>query len=293
MRRHSCPWICRPIHPLLKLVEWLMSIVIGGGIAVAIWSVLPIERGDISSLLLFQALLTTNLFVLPPLTMAFLWSEQPLRQLHLGGKWDGKLTVLSIGIIVCAIPLINCLADWNRNIHLPESMHNLELWMQQTEQQAEALLQGFLTYRNGSWWMLPVNLVVLAILPAIGEELTFRGILQSFFRRKHLAVWGTAVVFSFIHFQFYGFVPRMLLGALLGYALVWSNRLEYSILMHAANNALTVIIFYIGTYVCNLTQAQMDTFGTGQTGWLTLVCTPMMAIMIYLYYRRADKMSCA
>lgn len=278
---------------MLKLAEWLMTIAVGGGAAVAVWSVLPIERGDISSLLIFQALLTIGLFVLPPLAMAFLWSERPFNRLHLGGKWDGQLAALSIGIIVCAIPLVNCLADWNRSIQLPESMHELELQMQYREQQAEALLQGFLIYRNGVWWMLPVNLLVLAILPAIGEELTFRGILQSFFRSKHLAVWVTAVVFSFIHFQFYGFVPRMLLGALLGYALLWSNRLEYSMLMHATNNALTVIIFYIGTYVCNLTQAQMDAFGTGQTGWLTLVCTPLMAIMIYLYYRRADKMSCA
>ena len=172
--------------------------------------------------------------------------------------------------------------------------------MQQLEAQANALLQQFLTYGNGAWWVLLINLLVLAILPAIGEELTFRGVLQQLLYgqlstlnvqrstlNNHLAVWVTAFIFSFIHFQFYGFIPRLLLGALLGYALLWSGNIRYSMIMHATNNALSVLLFYLGTYVWGMTQAQLDALGTEHTWWLTLVCTPLMLAQVYAFRKGA------
>ena len=192
---------------------------------------------------------------------------------------------LSVGIMLTAIPLINCLVSWNQAVRLPESLSGLEQLMQQMEEQADRLLQGFLTYKNGAWWVLLMNLIILAVLPAVGEELTFRGVLQSFFRNRHVAVWVTAFIFSFVHFQFYGFIPRLLLGAILGYALAWSGEIRYSIIMHATNNALSVIVFYLGTYVWHLSQTDIDAIGTGQTWWLTLVCTPVMCLLLYIFYR--------
>ena len=80
--------------------------------------------------------------------------------------------------MLTALPLINLLVSWNEQIRLPESLSGLEQLMQQMEAQADQLLQNFLTYQNGAWWVLLLNLLVLAVLPAIGEELTFRGVLQ-------------------------------------------------------------------------------------------------------------------
>ena len=97
----------------------------------------------------------------------------------------------------------------------------------------------------------------------------------------------TAFIFSFVHFQFYGFIPRMLLGALLGYALAWTGRLSYSMIMHATNNALSVLLFYFDTYFLHLSQKELDALGTEHTWWLTLVCTPMMGVLLYLFYKRA------
>lgn len=203
--------------------------------------------------------------------------------------------MLSIGIMLTALPLINLLVSWNEQIRLPESLSGLEQLMQQMEAQADQLLQNFLTYQNGAWWVLLLNLLVLAVLPAIGEELTFRGVLQQLLvsrkskveSREHVAVWVTAFIFSFIHFQFYGFIPRLLLGALLGYALLWSGNIRYSMIMHATNNALSVLLFYLGTYVWDMTQAQLDALGTEHTWWLTLVCTPLMLAQVYAFRKGA------
>ena len=321
------------LHPLLKFCEWLLNALFSMGIKFAIWRILPINHASTGSLIVFQGLQAIGLFILPSLAAAYLWSDKPLEWLHLRDvttqqsaingqpstiskqqstfcRLDARLVLLSIGIVVSAIPLINCMVAWNSQLRLPKSMSGIEQLMQEMERQAEQLLQGFMTYKNGAWQILLLNLFVMAVLPGIGEELTFRGVLQGLLvgnqpsvisnqqsgisnkpsvvsRRQHLAVWVTAIVFSFVHFQFYGFVPRLFIGALLGYVLIWSGRIGYSMIMHITNNALSVLVFYFGTYVWNISQSEIDAIGTAGTWWLTLVCTPLMIGLIYLYRRRA------
>ena len=93
-----------------------------------------------------------------------------------------------------------------------------------------------------------LGLLVVAVLPAICEELFFRGMIQPLLLRAtgspHRAIWVTAIVFSAIHFQFFGFVPRMLLGALFGYIYYWSGNLRLAMLAHFVNNGLTVTLSY-------------------------------------------------
>jgi len=285
----------KDIHPVFKICEWPLIMLICIGVAFGVWLWLPLNHASTGAMLLFQALQAVGLFIVPAFAVAYLWSDQPLQWLHLTtpkhNRLDGKLICLSAGIMISAIPLINCLVAWNESIRLPECLSGLEQMMQQMEHQAELILQGFMTYKDGAWWVLLLNLVVLAILPGIGEELTFRGVLQSFFHNRHTAVWVTAFIFSFMHFQFYGFIPRMLMGALLGYALVWSGRIGYSIIMHATNNAMSVLVFYLGTYQWHLSQDEIDAIGTGYTWWITLLCTPVMIALLYLYYRRARELA--
>ena len=289
----------KDLHPLLKAAEWLLIMVVCTAAVFALWQVLPINHGSTGALLLFQALQAIGLFIVPPFVVAYLWSDQPQEWLHIvdsrksivESRKTGRLVLLSIGIMLTALPLINLLVSWNEQIRLPESLSGLEQLMQQLEAQANALLQQFLTYGNGAWWVLLINLLVLAVLPAIGEELTFRGVLQWLLvsresrveSREHVAVWVTAFIFSFIHFQFYGFIPRLLLGALLGYVLLWSGNIRYSMIMHGTNNALSVLLFYLGTYVWDMSQEQIDALGTEHTWWLTLVCTPLMILQIYAF----------
>ncbi len=333
----------KDLHPLLKAAEWLLIMVVCTAAVFALWQVLPVNHGSTGALLLFQALQAIGLFIVPPFVVAYLWSDQPLEWLHIvdsrksivESRKTWRLVLLSIGIMLTALPLINLLVSWNEQICLPESLSGLEQLMQQLEAQVNALLQQFLTYGNGAWWVLLLNLLVLAVLPAIGEELTFRGVLQRLLsvrqqdrtdcalrnksdlclRSPHqniaaqvlsgtpispsekgqgdvsqrstlnaqLSVWVTAFIFSFIHFQFYGFIPRLLLGALLGYVLLWSGNIRYSMIMHCTNNALSVLLFYLGTYVWDMSQEQIDALGTEHTWWLTLVCTPLMILQIYAF----------
>lgn len=286
------------LHPVLKLIEWFALMLLCTLPVFIIWYALPFNHAGTPALLLFQAMQAVSLFIIPSFIVACLWSDEPLRWLHLAPadasrRPDTRLVLYSIAVMITAVPLINCLVAWNGQVTLPECLHGLETRMQQMEAQAEQLLQAFLTCGNGAWWMLLVNILVLAILPAVGEELTFRGVLQSHIFRfrssaaaRHLSVWLTAFVFSFVHFQFYGFIPRFLLGALLGYALVWTGQLGYSMLMHATNNALSVILFYLGTYVFHLSQSELDALGTQHTWWLTALFTPLMLLFLYLIYRR-------
>ena len=306
----------KDLHPLLKAAEWLLIMVVCMAAVFALWQVLPVNHASTGALLLFQALQAIGLFIVPPFVVAYLWSDWPLEWLHIvdsrksktphcahclwgprtvESRKTGRLALLSIGIMLTALPLINLLVSWNEQIRLPESLSGLEQLMQQMEAQADQLLQNFLTYQNGAWWVLLLNLLVLAVLPATGEELTFRGVLQQLLvsrkskveSREHVAVWVTAFIFSFIHFQFYGFIPRLLLGALLGYALLWSGNIRYSMIMHATNNALSVLLFYLGADVWVIPLAQLDAWGTGQRWLLRLVCTLRMLARVYVFRKGA------
>ena len=148
--------------------------------------------------------------------------------------------------MIFQLPLINALAGWNKAIEFPDSLKYIETWMQNKELQAEKLTEVFLSMVNLS--DLFISLFIMAIIPAFGEELLFRGALQSILVRMtpnpHYAILITAFVFSFIHFQFYGFIPRFLLGAFLGYLYYWGGSLWYPIAAHFANNAMAILFTY-------------------------------------------------
>ena len=100
----------------------------------------------------------------------------------------------------------------------------------------------------------------------------------------HLAIWVTAIIFSFVHFQFYGFVPRMLMGALLGYMLCWTGSLWIAMLMHFTNNAIVTILYFIclrGGY----DTTTLDAIGSGDTLWLGILSIIVSVVGIYLFRR--------
>ena len=93
-----------------------------------------------------------------------------------------------------------------------------------------------------------INLIMIGLIPAIGEELVFRGVVQKIFsqwsKNVHIGIWSAAFLFSAMHMQFYGFLPRMMLGGLLGYLYVWSGSLWLPIIGHFVNNAGAVLMSY-------------------------------------------------
>lgn len=228
--------------------------------------------------------------IVPAFLLAYWMSEQPLAYLHLNRGMSISTLVLAILTMLLAAPGINLLSYWNEQLALPQVLQPLEAWMKQLEEQ-NALTTERLLSVDGMGGLL-ANLALIGCGAALSEELTFRALLTRFFTPRgsvskvpHGAIWGVAVVFSLLHFQFYGFIPRMLMGALFGYALAWAGSLWVPILMHLTNNAMSVILYYIVDHREDLAMEDLEGLGTGETLWLGLVSLVVTAGLIYCLRR--------
>ena len=250
-----------------------------------------------ASLKWLQFLQTVGTFLIPPFVCACLWDHdrQPLRWLHMNRVAHWQVFLLAIGIMLCAIPGINLLADLNSRIELPKSLDFIEQIFKQQEEAAAALTERFLQADNIGTLFL--NIGLMALLPALAEELSFRGTLQQILANSqrsmansHIAIWLTAIVFSAIHMQFYGFIPRMLLGAMFGYVFLWSGSLWVPILMHFTNNGIAVLVYYLTANSQHLTangQTNIaDTIGAGDTWWLGVISIMITSLGLLIFYRR-------
>jgi membrane protease YdiL (CAAX protease family) len=152
--------------------------------------------------------------------------------------------VLFVSLLL--LPVNSYASYLNSGMEIADWLSGLESWLKVKEQQGEYLIAMIIV--ADSLPVMLINLVVLAIIPAIGEELFFRGLLQRQLKLiigwPHLTVFLTAVVFSALHFQFYGFLPRFILGLVYGYLFMWSGSVWLPIIAHMANNTAPVILTY-------------------------------------------------
>jgi membrane protease YdiL (CAAX protease family) len=190
-----------------------------------------------------QIITSIGLFLLPPLFLA--WTERR----KVGEFYDFRKPVLITLLLVFLImlfsmPMMEYVAAWNQKMTFPGWMKPVENWMRQKEDEAARMTVLLLTVKSTSDFV--VNLIMIAIIPAIAEELMFRGGIQRSFMRMfsnhHVAIWITAFLFSAIHFQFFGFFPRLFLGALFGYIYFWTKSLWYTIFAHFLNNGYAVCV---------------------------------------------------
>lgn len=155
--------------------------------------------------------------------------------------------LITIVMVVSFMFVNTFFIDWNANISFPEFMKGFESWAMHKEEELKRITE-FLT-RFDSIEQFLLGFLVIAILPAIGEELIFRGILQNklhvYLKNIHSAIWVSAILFSAFHIQFYGFIPRLLLGGLFGYMYAWSRNLWYPIIGHFINNGFTIVMIYL------------------------------------------------
>lgn len=181
-----------------------------------------------------------SFFIIPSIFFGiFFYKNKWLTFFKLNTTPDFKTLIFSFLLLICSLPIVQ-LSYWlNMQLPLPE-------WMQMAEDNTAGMIGNLLAV--DSLWELLGNLLVIAIIPAIGEELFFRGIIQQKLverlKNPHIAIWLGAMVFSAIHFQFEGFLPRMLLGALLGYVYYWTSNLWIPIILHLFNNGIQVIGAY-------------------------------------------------
>ena len=268
-------------HVAIKIVQWLGCIFLLS--ISAMGSIFLFQQPlSVEALKWTQLIQTTAIFLLPPLCMAYLWAQEPWKWLKVR-RIKGEI-VWAIAIMLVALPAINLLSKWNEQMMLPAFLEPLEVWMKAQEESAKILTEQFLNVTTFSG--LIINLLLMALLPAVAEELTFRGVLQNLFTssNSHTAIWCSAILFSAIHFQFYGFLPRMLMGALFGYMLVWTGSLWTPILMHLTNNAIAVLLYFVAQRAA-WDMDKVDAIGTGNTLWLGIASIVLTIVGIYAFRR--------
>tara|TARA_X000000368_G_C23006372_1_gene701328 strand:- start:57 stop:938 length:882 start_codon:yes stop_codon:yes gene_type:complete len=192
------------------------------------------NQASVNYLKLMQLLSGVGLFITPTLLYSYLTNfEFKLFKL------SRQNTILVIAIMMLITPFIRLLLEWNMMIPFPK-------WLLQFDINSEAIVSAFL--QMDTIWDLFYTILVIAIVPAIGEELLFRGYLQqkigNWLSNHHIAILITAFLFSAIHFHFQAMIARVVLGILLGYLFYWSNSLSLPILAHFVNNAQAVILSY-------------------------------------------------
>jgi membrane protease YdiL (CAAX protease family) len=214
--------------------------------------------------------------------------EDPIEKMLLKKGLTLKQGVIAILFAVAALPMISLLAEWNKGMELPQFLASMEEMMREMEESSKVLTERFLN--TTSEWMLFVNLLVMALLPAVCEEMMFRGWLQRALGQSvdyHTAIWVSAIVFSAIHFQFYGFIPRMLIGAALGYLYYYTGSLWAPIVAHFTNNAAAVVTAFLSYN--GYTSIDFDLIGTGDTWYLSVasvaVCVALMVRLQSTDYR--------
>lgn len=196
---------------------------------------------------LIQLFSSIALFFIPSILFVKTATDNPASFLRLETRTRPVFYLLIPILMVSLIPIINLMAELNANIKFPESLKGLENLMQEYEKNAEVITKQFLDVHTIP--ALLFNIFLIAIIPAIGEELLFRGIVQKLFvqstKNIHVGIWLSAIIFSALHFQFYGFLPRMMMGVLFGYLFVWTNSLWIPIFAHFLNNGTAVVGSYL------------------------------------------------
>lgn len=259
--------------------------------AIAVWKIIfGADPAEINSVRWLQFAQAIGMFVVPPLVLAYLWSDKPLRYLCLDNKPDLINVLFVVLFMVLVIPFVNLLGEWNQQLRLPHAFAAIEAQMKASEAGIALLTKKLLDVHSLKG--LFGNVFLMAFIPAFGEELFFRGAFQQIIQNKKnaiMAIWLTAFIFSAIHFQFYGFIPRLLMGAFFGYLLVWSGNLWLPVLAHFTNNTVAIVFYYLknnGFQVFDI-----DTLGTGDTLWVGYVSGLLTLILIFLFrakFRTAD-----
>lgn len=236
------------------------------------------------ALLIVQACSSLFGFILAPLVFWKLIEKKSVSDIFHNRSLEIVLIVL-VGVVVISFMLANSLViEWNMNLDLGQFSVAFEEWASAKEEQLKELTE-YLT-RFDSIGALIIGLLVIAVLPAIGEELVFRGIGQRMFqgltRSPHAGIWIAAFLFSFIHLQFYGFFPRFLLGVLFGYLYYWSGNLWYPIFAHFVNNGFTLIMLYL--YQQKATDMNVE--ATDVVPLTTSLLALLATIVLLFYFRK-------
>lgn len=221
------------------------------------------------------------LFILPAILYGFyIFRKNGLVGMDLGKSPHVMNILLGLVLLLVAYPLVNF-------VHYINSLIPLADWMVSSEAQVAETLNKILNSKSP--FVLVINILLVALMPALGEELVFRGILQKnlskILKNPHFAIWLAATIFSGIHLQFEGFFARIMLGAIMGYSYYFTRNLWVPIIIHFMNNLIPVLAFMIlGKDLTETTNIQ------NEFSWISLII-PILGVpaLIYLFLNQNKK----
>ena len=268
-----------------KLLTFILLLIFGllfSSILSAFFLLSGDGMNDITNLQIGQVISQVFGFMLPPILYVMLVKEKPFN--YLGFKKLQPWSLLGIVAIFTVIPFLAMVTEWNDNVSLPESMATLEQTLRNIQKLANDTTEKFMT--EGSLFS---GLLIVAALAAISEELLFRSVIQKAFvkicKNAHIGIILTAIVFSAFHGDFFGFVPRFILGLMLGYMFYLSGSIFPSMLMHFVNNGTIVMLYYLNKK--EVINVDIETFGlTDNVLVIALSLILTVAIFVVCYRLR-------
>jgi len=227
---------------------------------------------------------TTFPILVTPIIFSYFIVGEPEDYMKNHFHFPWALIVIVLLAMVAAMPLIEYLGNLNAKMVLPKFLKSVEDWMKESEKETEKLSDEMMQMNTFSDMIY--NLLFIGLLTAIVEEILFRGCFQTIFFRwtsnMHAAIWITAIIFSAFHMEFYGFLPRMVLGLLFGYFTAWSGSIWPAIWAHFVNNGTIVVLTYLSQQKLtsfDFTQPQVFTNG----GYIISFVLTLLLLLIYWY----------
>lgn len=259
-------------------------------------AVLQIGGVDIISstggMLSVQAFTQVLTFAVPVLLMTAIYYKGCAREYYRldFGRRSWRCALAGVAILLLLVPAIDWLTVWNDGWDLGGAGAALRALQEQTESVLQQLM-GTTTVGG-----LLANLLVVALVPAVCEELFFRAgiqnLMQRWLKNPHAAIWITAVLFSLGHGELFAFIPRLLMGAVLGYLYVYSGSLLPNMLAHFTNNALVVLLYWLSMRgVVDIDPDEPLRVGALLTACCTLAAAALFAVT-FLFRGRHDKAQC-
>jgi len=229
----------------------------------------------------------TLIFIFPAILFGFLMQKNPFSYLQLKKKVNFLYIIFCIIIVFLYLPIIGVMVEMNDSIKLPSFLSTIEKWMRDSEEQAAILTEAFLNV--GSIKNYLFNLFIIALIPAIGEEFIFRGVMQKilteWIKKPILAILITSFIFSAVHLQFFGFIPRMFLGFILGYMFFYTGNLWVSVILHFINNAFTVTAYFLK----NRGLINIESIEDNMANNYFIVFSCLLILVLLLWYIRSKK----
>lgn len=212
---------------------------------------------DPISLLVNQAVSQVVMFIVVAILITYLLLKFDFK--YFFPPVNSKEILFSISIAIGSMFIISAVGEWNMNLDFGDS--DFSKWARKSEDQLKVVTEHLTNFQSIGHFLLAF--LAVAIIPAIAEELVFRGLIQSLFTRvlknHHISIWLTGFIFAAIHFQFFGLAPRMLLGVLFGYLYHWSGKLTTAMIGHLVNNGLALILLLLAQKdLISLTEEQME-----------------------------------